>query len=121
MQAKQAQDVTSNSYVTDAASIRAPKIALLKGRGPVCWDGDFYLQHNRDLPAGGIATVAQAWDHYLTSGQFEGRPSRYTHPLLNFTWTLSSLIPQRKQPAVTGSSHIFDFWSRNEICIKYSG
>ena len=86
LQAKKAQDVTSNAYVTDAASIRAPKIALLKGRGPVCWDGDFYLHHNPDLPAGGIATTAQAWDHYLTGGQFEGRPSRYTHPRLDLMW-----------------------------------
>lgn len=77
VQAKKAQDVTSNAYVTDAASIRAPRIALLQGRGPVCWDGDFYLQHNPDLPAGGIVSVAQAWDHYLISGQFEGRSSRY--------------------------------------------
>lgn len=83
LQAKKAQDVTTNAYVTDAASIRAPKIALLRGRGPVCWDGDFYLHHNPDLPAGGVATIAQAWDHYLISGQFEGRPSRYIYPAVS--------------------------------------
>lgn len=75
---KNMQDVTSNAYVTDAESIRAPKIALLRGRGPVCWDGAFYLEHNPDLPQGGISTAGQAWEHYVGNGQFEGRASRYT-------------------------------------------
>ncbi len=70
------QDVTSNAYVTDAESIRAPKIALLRGRGPVCWDAAFYLEHNPDLPQGGVSTAGQAWEHYLGNGQFEGRASR---------------------------------------------
>ncbi|KAL0053416.1 hypothetical protein WJX82_005424 [Trebouxia sp. C0006] len=75
---KKMQDVTSNAYVTDAESIRAPKIALLRGRGPVCWDAAFYLEHNPDLPQGGVSTAAQAWEHYVGNGQFEGRASRFT-------------------------------------------
>ena len=76
VQAKKSQDVTANAYVTDAESIRAPKIALLRGQGPVCWDADFYLKHSPDLPLGGIVSAAQAWDHYVSSGQFESRASR---------------------------------------------
>lgn len=78
VQAKKSQDVTSNAYVTDAESIRAPRIALLRGRGPVCWDADFYLKHNPDLPLGGIVSASQAWEHYIASGQFESRSSRCT-------------------------------------------
>ena len=77
LQGMKTQDVTANAYVTDAESIRAPKIALLRSRGPVCWDAAFYLDHNPDLPQGGVSTAAQAWDHYLGNGQFEGRASRY--------------------------------------------
>ncbi|KAL3146682.1 hypothetical protein ABBQ32_000910 [Trebouxia sp. C0010 RCD-2024] len=75
--AKKSQDVTSNAYITDADSIKAPRIALLRGRGPVCWDAAFYLEHSPDLPLGGIVSLDQAWDHYVTSGQFESRSSRY--------------------------------------------
>lgn len=82
------QDVTANAYVTDAESIRAPKIALLRSQGPVCWDAAFYLDHNPDLPQGGVSTAAQAWDHYLGNGQFEGRASRYvTTALTLLLWT----------------------------------
>lgn len=77
VQAKKSQDVTSNAYITDADSIKAPRIALLRGRGPVCWDAAFYLEHSPDLPLGGIVSLDQAWDHYVTSGQFESRSSRY--------------------------------------------
>jgi len=76
VQDKKMQDVTSNAYVTDAESIRAPKIALLRGRGPVCWDAAFYLEHSPDLPQGGVSTAGQAWEHYVGNGQFEGRASR---------------------------------------------
>ena len=79
---KKKQDVTSNAFITDADSIRAPKIALLRGRGPVCWDANFYLEHSPDLPAGGISTDALAWDHFVVSGQFEPRASRYIPCLL---------------------------------------
>ena len=75
---KNKQDVTSNAFITDADSIRAPKIALLRGRGPVCWDANFYLEHSPDLPVGGVSTAAQAWEHYIVSGQFESRASRYS-------------------------------------------
>lgn len=72
------QDVTSNVFKDNAAGIRAPHIALLQARGPICWDAAFYLDHNPDLAPGGINTMELAWQHYITAGQFEGRASRYT-------------------------------------------
>ena len=74
---KKKQDVTSNAFIKHAASIRARKRSLIRGRGPVCWDANFYLEHSPDLPVGGVSTAAQAWEHYIVSGQFEPRASRY--------------------------------------------
>ena len=92
VQAKKSQDVTSNEYVTDADSIRAPRIALLRDRGPVCWDAAFYLEHNPDLPMGGVTNAAQAWEHYLGNGQFEGRASRCA--LQQSSIDLLNLLPE---------------------------
>lgn len=76
LQKNGSQDVTSNVFKDNAAVLRAPLIALLQVRGPVCWDVDFYLEQNPDLAPGGIGTAELAWQHYITSGQFEGRPAR---------------------------------------------
>ena len=70
------QDVTSNVFQENAATLRAPLIAMLKARGPICWDADFYLEHNPDLAQGGINTISLAWSHYVENGQFEGRAAR---------------------------------------------
>ena len=77
LQSNGSQDVTSNMFKDNAAVLRAPLIALLQARGPVCWDAGFYLEHNPDLAPGGINTADLAWQHYITSGQFEGRSSRW--------------------------------------------
>ena len=76
LQGNGSQDVTSNAFVDNAVELRAPLVALLQARGPVCWDAAFYLEHNPDLVPGGITTADLAWQHYITSGQFEGRASR---------------------------------------------
>lgn len=76
LQGNGSQDVTSNAFVDNAIELRAPLVALLQARGPVCWDAAFYLEHNPDLVPGGITTADLAWQHYITSGQFEGRASR---------------------------------------------
>lgn len=38
-----------------------------------CFDFDFYKAHNPDLPAWGPATI---WEHFVSSGQHEGRVFR---------------------------------------------
>ena len=76
LQSNGSQNVTSNAFLDSAAELRAPLVALLQARGPTCWDAAYYLEHSSDLGAGGITTTDLAWQHYVASGQFEGRASR---------------------------------------------
>ena len=65
-----------NEFYTHADKIQAPLVKSLRARGPQCWDADFYLANNPDLGDHGIQ-LDQAWEHFVTSGQFEDRPERY--------------------------------------------
>ena len=53
----------------------------LKGRGPGCFDTDFYHAENVDLHdkqvAGQGFDEGQAWHHFVTAGQFEGRHYKF--------------------------------------------
>ena len=67
--------MSSNKFFTQADRIQAPLIKSLRARGPKCWDVDFYLANNPDLGDNGI-NAEQAWEHFVTLGQFEARPER---------------------------------------------
>lgn len=75
MQTSAHQDVSSNKFYKEASKIQAPLIKSLRARGPQCWDADFYLANNPDLGDNGIQ-ADQAWEHFVTLGQFEDRPER---------------------------------------------
>ena len=53
----------------------------LKGRGPGCFDHDFYNDENVDLHekklTGQGFDAGQAWHHFVTAGQFEGRHYKF--------------------------------------------
>lgn len=78
MQTSTRQDVSSNKFYTQADRIQAPLIKRLRAQGRKCWDVDFYLVNNPDLGDNGI-NADQAWEHFVTLGQFEGRPERYVN------------------------------------------
>ena len=68
--------MTSNKYFAQADKIQGPLIKALRARGPNCWDADFYLANNPDLAANGIQQADQAWEHFVSVGQFEDRPEQ---------------------------------------------
>ncbi|DBA99576.1 TPA: hypothetical protein ACH3X3_012154 [Trebouxia sp. C0006] len=68
------QVVSSNDWAVNADVYRLPKMLSLQAIGPSCFDGDFYLQKNRDL-----LEIPQdlLFAHFIYNGQFEGRTFRY--------------------------------------------
>lgn len=70
----------SNAFVSDAWTLRAPRMIYANSRGPGCFDFDFYVQHNPDMHS--KASMHQLlWEHYVLVGQFQGRPHRFTCPV----------------------------------------
>ncbi|KAL4452719.1 hypothetical protein ABPG75_008381 [Micractinium tetrahymenae] len=70
----------SNAFVSDAWTLRAPRMVFANSRGPGCFDFDFYVQHNPDMHS--KASMHQLlWEHYVLVGQFQGRPHRFTCPV----------------------------------------
>ncbi|KAK9808733.1 hypothetical protein WJX72_002733 [[Myrmecia] bisecta] len=70
------QEVASNVWKTNPWPIKLPKLAYMKSRGPLCFDHEYYRTKNNDLST--ITEPRQLWDHWLTLGEFEGRPFRFT-------------------------------------------
>ncbi|DBB06321.1 TPA: hypothetical protein ACH3X1_011892 [Trebouxia sp. C0004] len=68
------QVVSSNDWAVNSDVYRLPKMLSLQAIGPSCFDGDFYLQKNRDLHE-----IPQdlLFAHFIYNGQFEGRTFRY--------------------------------------------
>ncbi|KAK9848558.1 hypothetical protein WJX84_002458 [Apatococcus fuscideae] len=75
------QDVTSNRWKSEGWAIKAPKYVYMQARGPTCFDHAFYRARNQDLQ--NLTDDAALWEHWLTLGEFEGRPHRWT---CEMTW-----------------------------------
>jgi hypothetical protein len=52
----------------------APPCLPLPPACSACFDFEFYKAHNPDLPVWGPETI---WEHFVTSGQHEGRVFRW--------------------------------------------
>jgi hypothetical protein len=53
--------------------IRPPSASFTPWLCSACFDFEFYKAHNPDLPVWGPETI---WEHFVTSGQHEGRVFR---------------------------------------------
>lgn len=70
----------SNSFVSDAWTLRAPRLVYANSRGPGCFDFDYYVQHNPDQ-ASKLSQHQLLWEHFVLVGQFQGRAHRFTCPV----------------------------------------
>ncbi len=52
-----------------------PFLLRSRARGSRCFDVELYRTHNADLKH--IRDPVQLWEHYVTLGQFEGRPFQF--------------------------------------------
>lgn len=66
--------VAENEYTAKKTELRNMKILNMRARGSACFDFDFYRSKNPDLPVWGHETM---WEHFVTSGQHEGRVFRF--------------------------------------------
>lgn len=71
------QEISTNVWKTNTAEIKGPKIAYLRQRGNKCFDFDYFMEVNKDLPAS-FPDKEAVWEYFVTGGQFEGRPFRFT-------------------------------------------
>ena len=69
-------DIVSNLWKTNPLPLKAPRIAYMRARGSQCFDVEYYRSHNKDLTH--ISDALQLWEHFVTLGEFEGRPFRFT-------------------------------------------
>jgi hypothetical protein len=68
-------DVVKNIWKSNPWPLKAAKIAYSRARGSRCFDVELYRTHNADLKH--IRDPVQLWEHYVTLGQFEGRPFQF--------------------------------------------
>lgn len=67
-------NIQSNSFSDDTRTYMLRHVWATKQLDPGCFDAEYYLSKNKDLPPWGDPMVA--WHHYVMNGQFEGRPFR---------------------------------------------
>lgn len=68
--------VHSNRYMDEFKRFAIKHVWSLRLVHPECFDIDFYLEKNPDLPRWDREGYADAFFHYMGYGQFEGRPFR---------------------------------------------
>ena len=83
VQANFSADITRNKYIDDPklnAMYRAPQALLMKARGKDCFDCEYYMAENPDLPREWPSTppCSKAFQHFVNVGQFELRLARFT-------------------------------------------
>lgn len=66
--------IADNEYNAKKTELRNMKVLNMRARGSACFDFDFYRAKNPDLPVWGHETM---WEHFVTSGQHEGRVFRF--------------------------------------------
>lgn len=64
-----------NEWQDNHWPVKAPKLAIANARGPGCFDNNFYKAQNPDLAALNWQPW-ELWEHFITAGQFQGRPFR---------------------------------------------
>ena len=68
--------IATNDYVTRPAKYQLPHKLVVLARGMDCFDCEYYIRVNLDIPR--TWSCVQAFNHYVNTGSFEGRKARYT-------------------------------------------
>lgn len=71
-----AASIGTNDYVTRPARYQLPHKLAVLARGMDCFDCDYYIRVNLDIPR--TWNCVQAFNHYVNAGSLEGRKARYT-------------------------------------------
>ncbi|KAI3431515.1 hypothetical protein D9Q98_004565 [Chlorella vulgaris] len=91
-------NLTANEYTLKRTMLRNMKILNMRARGSACFDFEFYKAHNPDLPVWGPETI---WEHFVTSGQHEGRVFRFRCKAGAVEWAKPPPPPKPLPPSLS--------------------